>query len=65
MSTCNQLNLQALDLDRLCPKMTPITGPMSPPKSCSVVTDPQVEVICDQALNPLLFNESMYADPHT
>jgi hypothetical protein len=31
--------------------------PKTPPQSCSVVTDPQVynEVICDMALNQMLF----------
>ena len=42
--------------------------PNTPPKSCIVVTDPQVycEVICDHALNKIIFQWiSIHADPHT
>ena len=41
--------------------------PKAPPKSCGVVTDPRVqcEVICDQALNQMLFQWiSIHAGPH-
>ena len=36
--------------------------PNTPPKSCSVVTDPlvQCEAICDRALNQMLFNEFLF-----
>ena len=40
----------------------------TPPKICSVVTDPQVycEAICDQALNQMLFQWiSIHASLHT
>ena len=43
-------------------------SPNIPPKSCSVVTNPQVwcEGICDWALNQILFQwTSSHADPHT
>jgi hypothetical protein len=42
--------------------------PKTPPKSCSVVTDPQVwcEVICDRVLNQMLFQWIfIHADPYT
>ena len=42
--------------------------PNTPPKSCSVVTDPQVqcEVICDRALNQMVFWWiSIYVGPRT
>ena len=42
--------------------------PKTPPKSCSVVMDPQVycEVMCEQALNQMLFQYiSIQVGPHT